>query len=142
MKEKLSKIKAMWFSGIKEDSELAKNWLIKLVGETNAIANLFVLTSFHNDSEDWTNYRLDERHYVEMDFKTYSIRFGKDYRYRIYMLCVWDGKPLVSCDKEYSRYDVGNDQPQFDFACLVCDKLRAKGVEFYNELFYSKTKGE
>ncbi len=133
------KIRELWLEGNEEDQIIAGEWLAQLIGEDNAVANLWVL-SYQHDSEDDEDYVLDEDNFLKMKFETYPIRFGKDYRYRVTIAAKLNGEIIVDGVNDYSRYDVGNGQPKFDFILAACDKLRKNGIVFYDELFISQKK--
>lgn len=121
--------------GNDEDVNISKSWLQELVGEANASANLYVLSAFYRGKDYWLDYMQDDENSCIMSFKTYPIYFGKDYRYTVKMIAKYKGDTIVDTSNDYSRYQVGNEQPEFDFCQLVCDKLRKQDIEFYNELF-------
>lgn len=133
--EILWKIRELYFSPDEEQQDLAVQWLRQLIGEQDAGANVFIL-SFYKEGD---RARLDEDNWWRMAFKTYPTRFGKDYRYRITMTATFNGRELVNTTNDYSRFQVGNDQPKFDFCDRCCQALRAQGHTFYPGLFARET---
>lgn len=125
----------MYLSRIIEDVEIAAQWLVQLIGESNAVANLFILESFYRNQDTWRDTVIDDYNFCKMSFKTFPVSFGKDYRYDIEMICVYAGEKIVEWRREYSRFEVGNNQPEFDFSCSVCDQLRVRGIEFHSGLY-------
>jgi hypothetical protein len=95
------------------------------------------MAAFPHTEGDWIDYILDGNNYCRMKFTTYPIAFGKDYRYTVDMSAKYEGKYIVAETNDYSRYQVGMEQPEFDFSCRLCEKLKAMGIQFYNELFYT-----
>jgi hypothetical protein len=132
--EDLLKIRTMWLSGDQEDMQLAMQWLTQLIGELDTAANLFAL-SFYNDWEDDSDYIVDEGTFWRMRFRTFPVYFGKDYRYEVTFHSKLLTEEIVNTSKEYSRWQVGNCEPKWDFCQMVCDVLRKKGIQFHNQLF-------
>lgn len=129
-----TKIREMYMSDNQEDKDIAFKWLCKEIGKRDAIANLLIL-SFYRDWDDDTDQALDENHYWKMSFKTYPTHWGSNYRYEVTIIAVFDGKEMFNETTDYSRWQVGNGEPKYDFCQILCDEFRRKGVKFYNELF-------
>lgn len=130
----LANIKRFFNSGCDEEITIAKNWLIQLIGQKDADANLFVMY-FHLDWESDEDILIDELNYIKMKFKTFPISFGKNYMYQVYFKVVFKGEMLSQYDCEYSRHRTGEGWPKYDLCNNVCKKLKDKGYKFYNELF-------
>lgn len=133
--EQFFKIREMWLLDDEEDKAIAYEWLCKEIGKYDADANLFVLTFYKFKEDDDTECFLSDYAFWKMEFKTYPVYFGKDYRYSIQMVANFHGKEIVNTYHDYSRYDVGNCKPKWDLCQLICDKLRTFEHTFYNGLF-------
>jgi hypothetical protein len=139
--ETLWKIKEMYFSDDIESRSIGIGWLHQLIGEKDALANLFVLM-FYRDWDDDSDMIIDEDNFCKMKFNTYPISFGKDYRYRVCRVAKFNGVELLNDDQEYSRWQVGNGEPKWDFCDRICQELRKQGITFYDGLFAKKANHE
>lgn len=128
------KIKELYYSDDAEDKELAKNWLISIIGHPQAEANLFVL-SIYKDMDDDSDIFIDDNNHCQMRFKTFPVYFGKDYRYDVAFAVFFNGELIVSKQNEYSRYQVGNGEPKYNMLDLVCKYFRKNEIELINDLY-------
>lgn len=128
------KIKELYYSDDIEDKELAKNWLISIIGRPQAEANLFVL-SIYRDMDDDSDIIIDDENYCKMRFNTFPISFGKNYRYNVAIDVKFKGELIVSKENEYSRYQVGDGDPKYNMLDLVCKYFRKNGIELINDLY-------
>jgi len=133
--EQFWKIREMWLSENEEDKNIAYEWLCNAIGKYDADANFFVLTFYKHTEDDDTECFLSDYAFWKMNFKTYPIYFGKDYRYTVEMIANFHGKEIVNTFNDYSRYNVGNCEPKWDLCQMICDKLRKYEHKFYNGLF-------
>ena len=129
------KIKEFYYSENPEDKTLAKDWLIHLLGEKDAAANMFVL-EIYRDMESDENIIIDVETYCKMKFNTFSISFGKNYMYRVIFDIKFQGQLISDRWCEYSRWRVGNGDPKYDALEAVCKWLRGNGFNLVNELYY------
>jgi len=132
--ESLKEIRKLLLSGDTEDYSIGMAWLIQLIGSRDATANYLVMLLCQS-SEDDSDVVIDTDNYAKMKFTTYQTCFGKDYRYDIHFDCCFERETIVFDTRDYSRYQVGDGQPKFDFEVMICKELRNQGVKFYNELF-------
>jgi hypothetical protein len=132
--DSFKKIKELYYSESLEDKELAKNWLIQMIGEKDAEANLFVL-EIYRDMESDENILIDAETYAKMTFKTFPIYFGKNYMYQVLFDVRFKGEIIVDQYREYSRYKVGDGQPKFDMLDWTCKYFRGNGFNIFNDLF-------
>lgn len=132
--KQLWKIREMFLSDDEENRSLADKWLCQLIGVKNAKANLFILT-FFKDWEDDSDCIIDPENLWKMKFSTYSIAFGKNYRYTVEMLAIYQGVELIDVSMEYSRFAVGSGQPKFDLCHLLCEAFKRSGYKLYDGLF-------
>lgn len=130
----LAKIAKMYLSDDAEDKYIACNWLSQLIGIKNANANLFIL-SFYKDWESDSGETIDDKNWWDLTFKTYLVRFGKDYKYTVQAKAVFAGVEIFNERFDYTRFAVGNGQPKWDFCRLLCDAFRKSGYTFYDGLF-------
>lgn len=132
-KEHLLKIREMYWSDDAEDKDIAYKWLCSAIGKDDADANILIMTFFID--EDDQEYNLSKDTYWTLDFRTYRTSFGKDYRYQVLMLAYLKGKEIVNRCGDYSRYQVGNNDPKWDLLDAAYGKLTDQGHEFYKELY-------
>lgn len=130
----LKTIRKLLLSRDKEDLSIGMGWLRQLVGDRDATANYLILL-LNETSEDDGDVIVDADNYARMEFKTYPTFFGKDYRYDVQFDACFDRITIVYDLHDYSRYQVGNGQPKYDFTNAICKVLRKQGVKFYNDLF-------
>jgi hypothetical protein len=130
-----SKIKEFYYSGNPEDITLAKDWLIHLLGEKDASANMFVL-DIYRDMESDENIIKDKDTYCKMRSKTFPISFGRDYMYSITFDIRFKGQLIEYQERDYSRWKVGNGEPKYDALDSVCKYFRKNGFNLVNELYY------
>lgn len=128
------KIKEFYFSDNPEDKTLAEDWLIHLLGENDAAANMFVL-EIYRDMETDENIIIDEETYCKMKFDTFPIYFGKNYMYRVSFDIKFQGQIISDSWCEYSRWQVGNSEPKYDALEKVCKWLRGNGFNLVNDLY-------
>lgn len=131
------KIAQMYLFGTDEDKDIAYNWLVKLIGEKNAKANLYILT-FHKDWDDDSDYKIDDDNYWKMIFKTEPVFFGKNYQYQVTMIAVYQGLEVINTTLTYSRGRVGEGYPKWDFCSMLCQAMMAAGYTFQHDLFTGK----
>lgn len=132
--DNFKKIKELYYSESLEDRELAKNWLVQMIGEKDAEANLFVL-DIYRDMESDENIIIDAETYAKMTFKTFPIYFGKNYMYKVDFDVKFKGETIMDVYDEYSRYRVGNGEPKDRLLSSVCKYFRGNGFNIFNDLF-------
>lgn len=139
--EVLWKIHNLYYSDDPEKVEYAEKWLTQLVREKTAQANLFLLSLY----KYYENVQYMDKYgnYWCTRYKTEPIAFGKSYKYVFKWTLIFDNKYLIQDEdyhRDYGRYQVGSEQPDFDFQNLIFEKIRGLGYEVYTGLFHSKTK--
>lgn len=132
--DSFKKIKELYYSTSLEDNELSKNWLVQMIGEKDAEANLFVL-EIYRDMESDENILIDSETYAKMTFKTFPIYFGKNYMYSVLFDVRFKGMIIMDVYDEYSRYRVGNGEPKDRLLSSVCKYFRGNGFSIFNDLF-------
>lgn len=132
--DSFKKIKELYYSESLEDKELAKNWLIQMIGEKDTEVNLFVL-EIYRDIESDEDIIIDSETYAIMTFKTFPIYFGKNYMYSVLFKVMFKGTIIMDVYDEYSRYRVGNGEPKDRLLSSVCKYFRGNGFNIFNDLF-------
>ena len=132
--EKFTKIFELYTSPNLEDYTIGRDWLRKLIGVENADATFFVVEVCW-DMESDENIEIDQNNYARMTFKTFPIRFGKDYMYTVDFKAMFKGELIVDSYSEYGRYYVADGQPKYDFVNKICSAFKKQGYELNQEIF-------
>lgn len=132
--DNFKKIKDLYYCDNPEDKKLAKDWLISILGEKDAAANMFVL-EIYRDMESDENVIIDAETFCKMRFKTFPISFGKNYMYSVLFDIRFNGEIISDDYREYSRWKVGNGEPKYDALEKVCKWLRGNGFNLVNDLY-------
>jgi hypothetical protein len=136
--EQCWKIREMYLSDNEEDRDIAYGWLCNSIGKYDADANIFILTFYKDKEDDDTECFLSDYAFWKIHFNSYPISFGKNYRYNVRLTANFHGKEIVDTYKDYSRYQVGTNDPKWDLCQMICDKLRNMDHRIYSGLFARK----
>ena len=137
LNDKLSKIRELALSNDLEDKDLAKKWLTQLTNETEANANLYLLTFMAECYDTDDAIKIDENNFFKMVFRTYSIYFGKDYRYEIRFVAKYEGVIILDEQFEFSRGQVREDYHTDRFLDLLYKYFQSKEIKLHPYLLWN-----